>query len=446
MKLIQNATIVNEGKSQLGSVLINDNGLIDRIIFGPTDNVKADEIINANGLYLLPGVIDDQVHFREPGLTHKADIKSESHAAVAGGVTSYMEMPNTKPATTTVEDLEWKYSRAAEVSSANYSFWIGATNDNLDVIKSIDYNRVCGIKLFMGSSTGNMLVDNEETLNRLFAEAPCLIATHCEDEATIKANMAEYRERYGENVPMKCHAEIRSAEACYKSSAKAAELARRNNARLHILHLSSAQEIDLLDDGPLASRKVTGEVCAHHLWFSDADYEKYGSRIKWNPSIKSQNDRDALRAAVKSGRIAVVATDHAPHTKEEKANTYFNCPSGGPLVQFSLPTMLTLANQGQWSIETVVDQMCHRPAELFQISNRGYIREGYYADLVLVKKEPMTVNESIIQSKCKWSPLEGTTLDYTVQQTFVNGQCVYQNGKVNTAIRGMRLEFDRSKK
>ncbi|MCQ2214979.1 MAG: dihydroorotase [Bacteroidales bacterium] len=442
MKLIRNATIVNEGQSKIGSVYINDNGIIERIVWGTT-NDTAEETIDADGMLLIPGVIDDQVHFREPGLTHKADIESESHAAVAGGVTSYMEMPNTKPTTTTVEALDWKYSRAAEVSTANYSFWIGATNDNIDTIKSIDYSKVCGIKLFMGSSTGNMLVDNEETLNRLFAEAPCLIATHCEDEATIKANMAAYKEKYGEDVPMKCHAEIRSAEACYKSSAKAAELARKNNAHLHILHLSSAQEIDLLDDGPLSERHVTGEVCAHHLWFSDEDYDKLGSRIKWNPSIKSKSDRDALRAAVKSGRIAVVATDHAPHTKEEKAQSYFNCPSGGPFVQFSLPTMLTLANQGNWNIETVVDQMCHRPAELFKVSKRGYIRPGYYADLVLVKKEPMLINVDIIQSKCKWSPLEGTTLDYTVKQTFVNGQSVYSDGKVNTSIRGMRLEFDR---
>lgn len=442
MKLIRNATIVNEGQSKIGSVYINDNGIIERIVWGTT-NDTAEETIDADGMLLIPGVIDDQVHFREPGLTHKADIESESHAAVAGGVTSYMEMPNTKPTTTTVEALDWKYSRAAEVSTANYSFWIGATNDNLDTIKSIDYSKVCGIKLFMGSSTGNMLVDNEETLNRLFAEAPCLIATHCEDEATIKANMAAYKEKYGEDVPMKCHAEIRSAEACYKSSAKAAELARKNNAHLHILHLSSAQEIDLLDDGPLSERHVTGEVCAHHLWFSDEDYDKLGSRIKWNPSIKSKSDRDALRAAVKSGRIAVVATDHAPHTKEEKAQSYFNCPSGGPFVQFSLPTMLTLASQGNWNIETVVDQMCHRPAELFKVSKRGYIRPGYYADLVLIKKEPMLINVDIIQSKCKWSPLEGTTLDYTVKQTFVNGQSVYSDGKVNTSVRGMRLEFDR---
>lgn len=442
MKLIKNATIVNEGQSKRGSVLINDNGLIERIIWGETSE-SAEEIIDAEGLLLLPGVIDDQVHFREPGLTHKADIESESHAAVAGGVTSYMEMPNTKPTTTTEEALEWKYSRAAEVSTANYSFWIGATNDNLDTIKSIDYSKVCGIKLFMGSSTGNMLVDNEETLNRLFSEAPCLIATHCEDEETIKRNMALYREKYGEEVPMRCHAEIRSAEACYKSSAKAAELARKNNARLHILHISSAQEIDLLDDGPLSERKITGEVCVHHLWFSDEDYEKLGARIKWNPSIKTKTDRDALREAVRTGRIAVVATDHAPHTIDEKSQPYFSCPSGGPLVQFSLPTMLTLANRGNWSIETVVDQMCHRPAELFQISKRGYVREGYYADLVLVKKKPMVVSQDIIQSKCKWSPLEGATLDYAVVQTFVNGQSVYADGKVDTSVRGMKLIFDR---
>lgn len=442
MKLIKNATIVNEGQSKRGSVLINDNGLIERIIWGETSE-SAEEIIDAEGLLLLPGVIDDQVHFREPGLTHKADIESESHAAVAGGVTSYMEMPNTKPTTTTEEALEWKYLRAAEVSTANYSFWIGATNDNLDTIKSIDYSKVCGIKLFMGSSTGNMLVDNEETLNRLFSEAPCLIATHCEDEETIKRNMALYREKYGEEVPMRCHAEIRSAEACYKSSAKAAELARKNNARLHILHISSAQEIDLLDDGPLSERKITGEVCAHHLWFSDEDYEKLGARIKWNPSIKTKTDRDALREAVRTGRIAVVATDHAPHTIDEKSQPYFSCPSGGPLVQFSLPTMLTLANRGNWSIETVVDQMCHRPAELFQISKRGYVREGYYADLVLVKKKPMVVSQDIIQSKCKWSPLEGATLDYAVEQTFVNGQSVYADGKVDTSVRGMKLIFDR---
>lgn len=439
--LIKDIEIVNEGTRCQGSVLIIDD-TIAQITYG-TDYPEADVVIDGQGKMLLPGVIDDQVHFREPGLTHKGDISSESAAAVAGGVTSYMEMPNTKPQTTTIEALEDKYRRAAEVSVANYSFYIGATNDNLDTVKQIDYSRVCGIKLFMGSSTGNMLVDNEDALNRLFTEAPAIITAHCEDEATIKANNEKYRNTYGDNVPWRCHGEIRSAEACYKSSAKAAELARKHGARLHILHLSTAEETTLLDRGPIEQRKITGEACVHHLWFDDSHYDQRGALIKWNPAIKSAHHRDALRKAVADGTICVVATDHAPHTLDEKGGTYFNTPSGAPMVQHSLITMLELADQQCWSVETVVDRMCHAPAQLFGIQKRGYIREGYKADLVIVERKPYTVERANIKYKCGWSPIENTTFGYSVHSTYVNGQLAYANGQVNTAVRGERLTFNR---
>lgn len=439
--LISNIDIVNEGRSFVGSVLI-DNDVIEQIIEGTRHDIDADVVVDGRGKMLLPGAIDDQVHFREPGLTQKADIASESAAAVAGGVTSYMEMPNTNPQTTTIAALNDKYSRAAASSVANYSFYIGATNDNLDVIKSIDYHDVCGIKLFMGSSTGNMLVDNEKTLSALFKSAPAIITAHCEDEATIKANMQAFKEKYGDDVPWKCHGEVRSAEACIKSSTKAASLARKFGARLHILHLSTAGELDLLDKGPLEQRKITGEVCVHHLWFTDADYDEKKQWIKWNPSIKTQSDRDALRNAVVNGDLAVVATDHAPHTVEEKTGgNYFTTPSGAPMVQHSLLLMLEMASQGLWDYEKVVDMMCHRPAVLFGVEKRGFIRVGYKADLAIVERCQWTVNKSNVKYKCGWSPIEDTVLHHRVYQTYVNGKLAYDQGTVCNEVRGERLTF-----
>lgn len=440
--LIKDITVVNEGRRFVGSVLVDDD-VIAEIVEGAAA-FDADRIVDGKGKYLFPGAIDDQVHFREPGLTQKADIASESMAAVAGGVTSFMEMPNTKPQTTTIDALNDKYERGAASSVANYSFYIGATNDNLDVIRSVDYKSVCGIKLFMGSSTGNMLVDDEKSLAALFESAPAIITAHCEDEATIRHNMEVYRQKYGDNVPWRCHGEIRSAEACYKSSAKAAELARRYGARLHILHLSSASELDILDRGPLRERKVTGEVCVHHLWFTDTDYDTKAQWIKWNPSIKTSADRDALRKAVADGVIAVVATDHAPHTVEEKiGGNYFTTPSGAPMVQHSLLAMLQLADEGLWSYETVVDQMCHRPAELFDISRRGYIRKGYKADLVIVEPSHWTISKENILYKCGWSPMEGVEFNIRIWQTYVNGHLVYDQGRIDKDYRGERLMFDR---
>lgn len=440
--LIKDATIINEGGMKKGSVLI-ENDLIKNIIFdGSTP--QADKVIDASGLLLLPGVIDDQVHFREPGLTHKADIKSESRAAVAGGITSYMEMPNTIPQATTHEILEEKYKIAAQNSAANYSFYIGATNNNLDEILKTDPKKVCGIKLFMGSSTGNMLVDNDTMLNKIFAESRMIITTHCEDEATINENMTIYRNKFGDDLPFKFHPVIRSAEACYKSSKKASDLARKHNARLHILHLSSAKELELLDhDMPLNKKRITGEVCVHHLWFTDKDYDKYGSRIKWNPAVKSENDRDGLRQGLKDGYLDIVATDHAPHTIEEKDNKYFQAPSGGPLVQHSLVAMLEMVKQGHFTYEMVVEKMSHNPAVLFQVEKRGFIKEGFKADLVLVDPDASwEVKPENILYKCGWSPFEGTTFSHKVIQTFVNGQLAYDNGKVNES-KGERLIFNR---
>ena len=441
--LIKDATIINEGKKMNGSVLI-ENDLIKQII---TDNnlPEADKVINAEGLLLLPGAIDDQVHFREPGLTHKANIESESKAAVAGGITSFMEMPNTKPQATTHEILEEKYKVAAATSPANYSFYLGATNDNIDEILKTDPKKVCGVKVFMGSSTGNMLVDNEDILGRIFAECPTIITTHCEDEATIQENTTIYKNKFGEDMPFKYHPVIRSAEACYKSSQKASELARKHGARLHILHLSSAEELELLDkDMPLTEKKITGEVCVHHLWFTDEDYDKYGSRIKWNPAVKSERDRNALRKGLISDNLDVVATDHAPHTIEEKNNKYFSAPSGGPLVQHALVSMLEMVQQGIFTYELVVEKMSHNPAILFEIEKRGFIREGYKADLVLVDpNNSWEVKPDNILYKCGWSPFEGTTFSHKVVHTLVNGQLAYTDGKVNTETKGERLSFDR---
>jgi dihydroorotase len=443
-RLIKGATIINEGLKFKGSVLI-DGEKIERIFPHtiPQDfDLSGVEILDASGLHLIPGVIDDQVHFREPGLIHKGDIYSESRAAVAGGVTSYMEMPNTNPQTVTQELLEQKYQRAAEVSPANFSFYMGATNDNLEEVLKTDPSKVCGIKVFMGSSTGNMLVDDEKTLSKIFKHAPTLVATHCEDEKTIQQNIKTAREKYGENVPIPEHASIRSDKACYKSSSKAVELASKFGTRLHILHLSTAKEMSLFSSGSVKEKKITAEVCVHHLWFDDRDYITKGNLIKWNPAIKTVKDKEALWEALLSDKIDVIATDHAPHTREEKNNTYFKAPSGGPLVQHSLVAMLDMSNNGVISVEKVVQKMCHAPADLFRIDRRGYIREGYFADLVLIDpNQPWEVSTNNILYKCGWSPFEGQEFSHKVVSTFVNGQEAYKNGKVQDGLFGHRLQF-----
>ncbi len=442
--LIKNIKIINEDKSIIGSILITDD-IINTIYKDSEDLPNADVIIDGTGKILLPGVIDDQVHFREPGLTHKAEIYTEAKAAVAGGTTSFMEMPNTKPQATTHEVLEDKYQIASKKSIANYSFYIGATNDNLDELLKTDPEKVCGIKVFMGSSTGNMLVDNENTLAGIFSNAPTIITAHCEDEDTIQANLKSYKDKYGEDVPFEMHHLIRSEEACYKSSSKAAALARKHGARLHILHLTTAKELELLDHNmPIEERKITGEVCVHHLWFTNEDYKKYGARIKWNPAIKTRSDRDALRNAVTNDVLTVVATDHAPHTKEEKEGTYFKAPSGGPLVQHSLTAMLEMVKEGIFTYEQVVNKMCHAPAQLFRVKNRGYIREGYKADLVIVDpKSEWNVSADNIVSKCGWSPFEGQSFSHKVSHTFVNGHLAFNNGIFNESKMGERLTFNR---
>ena len=448
--LIKNVNIVNEGKIFKGNVLI-EGKFISKISESEI-NISADKIIEGGGQYLFPGCIDDQVHFREPGLTHKGEIYTEAKAAVAGGVTSFMEMPNTLPNVFTQELLEDKYKRASEVSLSNYSFFMGASNDNLDEVLKTNPKNVCGIKVFMGSSTGNMLVDNKETLEGLFSKCKMLIATHCEDEATIRNNMQVYKEKYGENVPVECHPLIRSEEACYKSSSLAVELAKKFNTRLHILHISTAKEIGLFENKtPLKQKRITAEVCIHHLWFSDADYKTKGNYIKWNPAVKKASDRDAILKAVLDNKIDVIATDHAPHTIEEKEQTYFKAPSGGPLVQHSLVAMIELYHKGknlpagrQVSLEKIAEKMAHAVADCFQIEKRGYIREGYFADLVMVDlNSSETVDKSNILYKCGWSPFEGTTFHSKVKSTFVNGHLVYDNGNFNEETKGERLTFVR---
>lgn len=443
---IINALIINEGKRIKGNLTIN-NGIIEHIIAGDSSIINSynpDRIINAEGLMLFPGVIDDQVHFREPGLTHKGDICTESKAGVAGGVTSIMEMPNTNPQTTTIELLDEKFRIASEKSLANYSFYLGATNDNIDQIVKLDSKNVCGIKIFMGSSTGNMLVYNKESLDKIFKLSPTLIATHCEDEATIRNNIEQYRARYGENIDFKYHAEIRSVEACYISSKFAAELAKEHGSRLHILHLSTAKELSLLDNKiPLKDKKITGEVCVHHLWFNDSDYDKLGWRIKWNPSVKTESDRIALINGLKMNLLDVVATDHAPHLISEKENSYFKSASGGPMVQHSLIAMLELAYKGNFTIETVVEKMCHAPAILYRIEKRGFIREGYFADIVLVDpNNKESVAKDSLLYKCGWSPLEGETFNSKVTMTIVNGRVVYESGQFDETIKGTALKFN----
>ena len=442
--LIKNARIVNEGKIFEGDVLIEDQYIkeISSSISVKNSNVT---IIDAENNFLIPGVIDDQVHFREPGLTHKASIETESRAAIAGGITSFIEMPNTIPQATTIEKLEDKFQIAAETSSANYSFMFGGTNDNLEEILKVDSQKVAGLKLFLGSSTGNMLVDNPEVLEKIFKSTDLLISVHCEDEATIKQNTAKYLETYGEDIPMKCHPEIRSAEACYISSSKAIKLAKKTGARLHVFHLSTAKETALFSNKkPLKEKKITAEVCVHHLWFSDEDYDKKGTFIKWNPAVKSTNDREALWKALLNDKIDVIATDHAPHTFEEKSNTYMKAPSGGPLVQHALVAMMEAYHNGKISIEKMVEKMCHNPAILFQIEKRGYIREGYFADLVLVNpNNPRTVNKANILYKCGWSPFEGSTFKSRITHTILNGTIVYDNAHFTNHNAAMRLTFDR---
>jgi dihydroorotase len=440
--LIVNANIVNEGKVSQGDVLIKGQ-FIERI--GKSLSHNADELIDANGMLLLPGAIDDQVHFREPGLTHKATIFSESRAAVAGGVTSFMEMPNTNPPTYTQQLLEEKYQRAAQTSLANFSFFIGGANDNLEEVLRTDIRKVCGLKIFMGSSTGNLLVDNEKTLEGFFSKFPTLIATHCEDEATIRRNSELYREKYGEDVPIECHPLIRNDEACYKSSSFAVGLARKNGTKLHILHISTAKEIALFDNSiPLEKKMITAEACIHHLWFNDADYKRLGTRIKWNPAVKTANDQSAVFEALLSDRIDVIATDHAPHTWNEKQNSYFKAPSGGPLVQHTMVAMLEFFNRGMISIEKIVQKMSHNPAILFQIEKRGFIREGYFADLVLVDtNNPWKVEKNNILAKCGWSPFEGESFRSKVTHTFVSGHLAYRNGIFNEERMGERLSFSR---
>lgn len=445
--LLKNAAIINEGETFFADLYIN-NGQIEKIFRGDHKNQinEADtRVLDLAGMLLLPGVIDDQVHFREPGLTHKADLATESRAALAGGITSFMEMPNTVPQTTTQELLEKKFRMASEKSLANYSFYIGATNNNSDELKATDKKNVCGIKVFMGSSTGNMLVDDPMALAEIFRYAKLPVAVHCEDEKTIAANMKLAMDKFGEDIPPYMHATIRNHEACETSSRYALGLAEKFDTRLHLLHLSTANEVRLLrNDIPLSEKQITAEACIHHLWFSIDDYAKKGNFIKWNPAVKNEDDRIALIEGLREGYLDVIATDHAPHTFSEKQNPYAKCPSGGPMVQHALPAMLTIAKQNGISLEKTVELMCHNPAICFNVKNRGFIREGYAADLVVVNpsKKTLVTNENILY-KCGWSPLEGATLDYTVEHTFVNGNLVYDKGQVIEGSSGEALIFSR---
>jgi dihydroorotase len=441
--LIKNAKIVNENTIFLGDVLI-ENEIIKQI----SSEIKAPgnvEIINADGKYLIPGFIDDQVHFREPGLTHKGNIATESRAAIAGGITTFIEMPNTVPQATTQKLLEDKFTIAAKDSYANYSFMFGGTNDNLEELLKTDPKKVAGIKLFLGSSTGNMLVDNEEILEKIFSSTKMIISVHCEDEATIRKNTQEFIEKYGEDIPIKYHPIIRSEEACYLSSSKAIELAKKTGARLHVFHLSTAKETHLFrNDIPLEEKQITSEVCIHHLWFSDKDYEEKGTHIKWNPAVKTEADRLGLWEALLDDRIDVIATDHAPHTLEEKSNKYLKAPSGGPLVQHAIVAILEKVKEGVISIEKAVEKMSHNPAKLFQIEKRGFIKEGYFADIVLIDtNKPQTVSRDNLLYKCGWSPFEGTTFSSTITHTLVNGNLIYNNGVFNDKIKGKRITFNR---
>ena len=444
LTLIKNAKIVNEGTILEGDVLIDGEFIvdIDTSISSKSANTK---VIDAEGKYLIPGAIDDQVHFREPGLTRKATIETESRAAIAGGITSFIEMPNTVPQATTQELLEQKFEIASQSSYANYSFMFGGTNDNLEELMKTDPKNVAGIKLFLGSSTGDMLVDNEEILEKIFSSTKMLIAVHCEDEATIKANLESYLEQYGEDIPIEMHPKIRSEQACYLSSSKAIKLAKKTGARLHVFHLSTAKETSLFTNKiPLEKKKITAEVCVHHLWFDESDYKEKGTYIKWNPAVKTAEDKEGLWKALLDDRIDVIATDHAPHTKEEKNQVYTKAPSGGPLVQHALPALLKAHRQGKISIEKIVEKMCHNPSKIFHIEKRGFIKKGFYADLVLVDiASPWTVTKENILYKCGWSPFEGTTFYSKITHTFVNGNLVYKLGKFKETVKGKRLVFDR---
>ena len=442
--LIKNAQIVNEGTITSGDVLIEADRIAE---IAPSISVKnADtKVIDADGFYLIPGMIDDQVHFREPGLTHKATIKTESRAAVAGGITSFIEMPNTVPQATTIDLLEEKFAIAAKDAYANYSFMFGGTNDNLSEILKVDKTKVAGLKLFLGSSTGNMLVDNPKVLEEIFSKTDLLISTHCEDEATIRKNLEQAIAIYGDDIPMEKHPEIRSEQACYISSSQAIALAKKTGARLHVFHLSTAKETKLFDKKKaLKDKKITAEVCVHHLWFTSEDYASKGTKIKWNPAVKTKKDREGLWKALNEGRIDVIATDHAPHTLEEKNNVYTKAPSGGPLVQHALEALFEMHRKGYITVEKLVEKVAHNPAILFEIKDRGYIREGYKADLVLINPNaPWTVTKENIAYKCGWSPFEGTTFRARVTHTFVNGHLAYENGKIAKATNGERLTFNR---
>ena len=442
--LIKNAKLVNGGKITEANVLITGEK-ITAIGKGFIDIPLGTRVIDATGKYLLPGAIDDQVHFREPGLTHKADIASESRAAIAGGITSFIEMPNTNPQTTTQQLLEEKFALAANKAYANYSFMFGGTNDNLEELLKTDPKNVAGIKLFLGSSTGNMLVDNETELEKIFSSTKMLIAVHCEDEATIKRNLLKYTQEYGEDIPVKFHPEIRSEEACYLSSSRAIALAKKTGARLHVFHLSTAKETSLFsNEVPLEEKQITAEVCIHHLYFDDRDYETKGTLIKWNPAVKTEKDKSGLWEALLDDRIDIIATDHAPHTLEEKQQAYTKAPSGGPLVQHALVAMLEFYRQGKISLEKIVEKMCHNPARIFKIEKRGYIQEDFYADLVLVDlNENTVVEKDNILFKCKWSPFEGTTFHSAITHTFVNGNLVFEQGRIEEQPRGKRLVFNR---
>jgi dihydroorotase len=439
--ILRDVTIINEGRITTGSVLIEDR-FIARIDKSAFEN-KAAEVIGCEGKWLLPGLIDDQVHFREPGLTHKGNIASESRAAVAGGVTSFMEMPNTVPGAVSLDLLEEKYMIASRVSPANYSFFLGTTNHNLDEIKRADYSKICGLKIFMGSSTGEMLVDNPEVLEAVFRECPGLIATHCESDPVMKIKLEEVKAKYGEKIGIEFHPVIRDTEVCYASSSFAVSLARKYGTRLHILHISTEKELELFSNElPLEDKKITAEACIHHLWFSDKDYAEKGNFIKWNPAIKSSADRESIRKAVNDHRIDVIATDHAPHTLDEKNQEYLKAPSGGPLVQHSLQALIDLHHQGVFSLETIVEKACHNPARLFRIENRGFIREGYFADLVLVDPEkPFRVKKENLLYHCGWSPFEGHTFNGSIIKTWVNGNLVWSDSKIMEGSTGERLSF-----
>lgn len=442
--LIQGGTIVNEGVCFKGSIVMDDDTILEILPEDTCTAIACERVVDARGKYIIPGVIDEHVHFRDPGLTQKADMITESRAAVAGGVTSFMDMPNTVPQTTTLEALEQKWEEAARKSSINYSFYFGATNDNYPLFSQLDKQRVCGIKLFMGASTGNMLVDQEQSLNAIFGSTDLLIAAHCEDQQLIYEHLAAYKAKGMEDLPVEKHAELRDEEVCYSSSALAVQLATRHNARLHLLHVSTRKELELLSKQPLEKKKITAEVCVPHLLFTDADYGRQGARIKCNPAIKSAEHREALRQAVRDGRIDTIATDHAPHLLSEKQGGALKAVSGMPMIQFSLISMLELVQQGVFSMETMVEKMCHAPAKLYHIDRRGFIRKGYKADIVLIEPtDPWTLTSENIFSKCRWSPMEGHTFSWKVSQTYVNGVLVYDHGNIDEHYRGQALTFNR---